>query len=683
MIVNRLSGRRRAHDAISVRPSVPWQTIARRPAKSLPFPLSEPGCRLFARTRDCLWQGLGALGFERGEVVLVPAYHEAYQVEAALRAGITCRFYEATESLEPDDTELESLLGPRVRALFLSHHLGFPQDAPRWRHFCDRHGLALIEDCSQAWLASFDGRPAGSFGDLSVFSLYKTYGLSDGAAQLIRSRNSTANSVGDGFAVGSPQRAPSRLTLFLLPRVVDDGTAARRRANYSMLLDELVDLVPPPFKRLPEGGAPLLFPVGASAKANLLHRLADDGIHAEDLRPAPHPALPSAEFPGATALRDRLVGVPVHQELRLDQIERIVNAVRRRRSKPLSPRVELVPDLDSMRVEWNELAAKSRNVFATWEWNSIWWRHFGQRRALLTTACYAADGSLDAVLPLYLWSVRPLRIVRFLGHGAGNELGPVCGDTARVAAASALRSTLASVDCDVFFAEELPATDGWPALLGAKVHRRIGDPLIRLDAATWDDFLASRSPNFRQQIRRRERKLEREHGLRYRLTHDASSLQEDLDTLFRLHRARWRDRPSSFAASEAFHREFAAHAFEQGWLRLWSLELRGEAVAAWYGFRFCGVEFYYQAGRDPTWTDSTVGFVLLAHSVRAALEDGMDTYRLGRGATPYKARFASEDPGLEAVVLSRSVRGAAAVAGGHVARSFRPLKNALKAPLNI
>ena len=712
MIRGRSLDARGADDAISVRPSLPSEAFARRRSKSLPFPLSEVECGLFSRTSQALLHGLSVLGFDKGDLALTPAYHEASQVEAFLLAGLTCRFYETTESLEPDESELESLLGPRVRALVLTHHFGFPQDAHRWRDFCDRHRLFLIENAAQAWLASLHGRPAGSLGDLSIFSLYETYGLPDGAALLARPKTNPGarerstqrelarvgvkgwlaalaaglhgrTLLGDeGDALDTSRSSPSPATRFLLPRIVDGGTAARRRANYAMLLEDLVELVPSALRHLPEGASPFVFPVEASAKAKLLEDLAGRGIHAHDLFSAPHPALPSEQFPGAGALRRKLVGLPVHQELSLEQIERVVTAVRPRGPRRRTPRLERLPTLESVRVEWNELATKSRNIFATWEWNSIWWKHFGEGRALLATASLTPEGAFEVVLPLYLWSVRPLRVVRFLGHGAGNELGPVCDPTATVAAARALRSTLGAVDCDVFFGEELPAPAGWTALLGGKVHRRIGDPLVRLEAASWDDFLASRTPNFRQQVRRRERKLEAEHGLRYRLT-DARSLQGDLDILFRLHRARWGDQPSSFAASEPFHREFAARAFEMGWLRLWFLELREEPVAAWYGFRFCGIESYYQAGRDPAWTDSTVGFVLLAHTIREALEDGMDTYRLGRGTTPYKARFASEDPGLEAVVLSRSALGAAGVAGGHIARRLRPLKSALKAPLDI
>jgi dTDP-4-amino-4,6-dideoxygalactose transaminase len=62
-------------------------------------------------------------------VILVPAYNHGSEIEALLRAGIVCRFYDVGESLEPDEEELEALLDTRVRPLYLIHYLGFPQDA--------------------------------------------------------------------------------------------------------------------------------------------------------------------------------------------------------------------------------------------------------------------------------------------------------------------------------------------------------------------------------------------------------------------------------------------------------------------------------------------------------------------------------------------------------------------------
>jgi CelD/BcsL family acetyltransferase involved in cellulose biosynthesis len=100
----------------------------------------------------------------------------------------------------------------------------------------------------------------------------------------------------------------------------------------------------------------------------------------------------------------------------------------------------------------------------------------------------------------------------------------------------------------------------------------------------------------------------------------------------------------------------------RGWLRLWIMELDDEPVAVWYGFRYAGIEWYYQSGRDPARESDSVGFVLLCHTIRAALEDGAEAYWFLRGGEAYKDRFAEEDPGVQSVTVAHSLRGRAAVA---------------------
>jgi CelD/BcsL family acetyltransferase involved in cellulose biosynthesis len=153
---------------------------------------------------------------------------------------------------------------------------------------------------------------------------------------------------------------------------------------------------------------------------------------------------------------------------------------------------------------------------------------------------------------------------------------------------------------------------------------------------------------------------------------DAATLEGDLETLFALHRARWGSKRSDFGDTP-FHRELAREALERGWLRLWLLELDGRPVAAWHGFRVESVASYYQAGRDPALERLSVGFVLLAHSIRSAIAEGASEYRFGRGDEPFKSRFTSVDPGLETVALTRGGVGAAAYAAARAARFARGL----------
>lgn len=332
-------------------------------------------------------------------------------------------------------------------------------------------------------------------------------------------------------------------------------------------------------------------------------------------------------------------------------------------------------DTPDARAEWDDIAVPMGNVFATAEWSTTWWRHWGEQRRRLVVACRRPDGALAAVLPLYMASRTPLRVLRFIGHGAGDLLGPICAPADRSATAAALSRFLAGGDVrwDLLVAQQMPVAEGWARALGGVVVRREQSPALALEWPNWDDYLASRSSHFRKQVRYQERKLAQQHELRFRLTTNAGTLQADLDILFALHQARWGGAASPALAGtrRAFHREFAARALERGWLRLWFLELDGEPVAAWYGFRMGGIESFYQGGRDPAWDRWSVGAVMVAHTVRSALEDGMREYRFLRGQEAYKDRFTEDEGGLETFLIPRGVRGQAAAAVGRAAARRR------------
>jgi CelD/BcsL family acetyltransferase involved in cellulose biosynthesis len=329
-------------------------------------------------------------------------------------------------------------------------------------------------------------------------------------------------------------------------------------------------------------------------------------------------------------------------------------------------------DLHAIRDEWTALAERCGNPFATWEWAATWWDHFGGDRALLITACRRPDGSLAAILPLYRSSRGPLRMLRFVGHGVGDVLGPICEkEDARLAVAG-MRQALAQErrSWDLLLAERMP--DGFSALLPGRVLQEEANPFLPIDGMSWDEFLASCSSNLRGQIRSKRRRVEREHGSVFRLADDRERLDDDFDALVRLHSARWGGLRAFSEQRCAFHRAFAARAFERGWLRLWFLEVDGRAVAAWLGFRFGDVEWYYQSGRDPAWDRSSVGLVLLTRTMQAAFDDGMSAYAFLRGDEQYKRRFATADEGLQTVGVARGPLGAAAVSAARVAKRVPP-----------
>jgi CelD/BcsL family acetyltransferase involved in cellulose biosynthesis len=247
-------------------------------------------------------------------------------------------------------------------------------------------------------------------------------------------------------------------------------------------------------------------------------------------------------------------------------------------------------ELARLRPEWTPLAAAAGNVFGTPEWASVWWQHWGGGRRLSAIACRAPSGRLAGLVPLYEFARRPIRILRFIGHGAGDVLGPVCSMRDRQEVARAVRRALGERlgTGDLLLAERMDANEGWGPSLAGRLVRHEPSPVLRVGEMSWDDFLSTRSRNFREKLRRSERRLGTYGGYRIRLANDPDRLQRDLQTLIRLHNARWTASPSrAFAGRRhAFHLEWASIALARGWLRLWLMELGQDAIAAWYGFRF-------------------------------------------------------------------------------------------------
>src|SRR5688500_16880564 len=91
-----------------------------------------------------------------------------------------------------------------------------------------------------------------------------------------------------------------------------------------------------------------------------------------------------------------------------------------------APPTEPLASLDDAREEWDALAAAAGNPFGARECASAWWRVYGGGRELALRRVRGPDGRTVAILPLYRADRGPARMLRFLGHGAADESGPLC-----------------------------------------------------------------------------------------------------------------------------------------------------------------------------------------------------------------------------------------------------------------
>ena len=75
---------------------------------------------------------------------------------------------------------IEGALTPRTRAIAIAHTLGNPFDLSTVTDIANRHDLWLVEDCCDAFGASYGGRRVGSFGDVATLSFYPAHHITTG-----------------------------------------------------------------------------------------------------------------------------------------------------------------------------------------------------------------------------------------------------------------------------------------------------------------------------------------------------------------------------------------------------------------------------------------------------------------------------------------------------------------------
>jgi perosamine synthetase len=124
-----------------------------------------------------------AVGVRPGTEVIVPAYTFFASAAPILQCGATpvfCDVDERTLTADPDDVERR--ISERTRAICVVHMWGNPAAMDRFKEIAQRHELALIEDCSHAHGATYQGRPVGNWGDVGCFSLQGAKAVSGGEA---------------------------------------------------------------------------------------------------------------------------------------------------------------------------------------------------------------------------------------------------------------------------------------------------------------------------------------------------------------------------------------------------------------------------------------------------------------------------------------------------------------------
>jgi len=296
---------------------------------------------------DALRIGLGALGIEAGDEVLVTANAGVPPTAAIVAAGarpVFCDVDPHTHTLDPD--EIERHLSPRLKAVLLVHLYGHAAAMDPILERAHRHGLKVLEDCAQAHGARYRGRLVGTLGDAAAFSFYPTKNLGAlgdaGAvisnapgvidrARLLRMYGWRTRYVSETHSTVSRMDEIQAAVLTAKLRRLDEWNARRMRIakRYRANLDGVVDLPP-------ADGVFHLFVVRTPHRDRLQAHLTEQGVGTDIHYPLPvHLQSPYAQYgdgPGSLPVTEQLArenfSLPLWAGIDAETQERVVDAVR-------------------------------------------------------------------------------------------------------------------------------------------------------------------------------------------------------------------------------------------------------------------------------------------------------------------------------------------------------------------
>jgi dTDP-4-amino-4,6-dideoxygalactose transaminase len=118
-----------------------------------------------------LQMSLRAMGFKPGDEVIHQVDTCSATAMAVMNAGVTPIFADISEStFMLDCSDVRNRIGPETRAVIATHMWGNPENVSALRTLAREGGLRLIEDACLGLGAVAGGRPAGSWGDVGIFS---------------------------------------------------------------------------------------------------------------------------------------------------------------------------------------------------------------------------------------------------------------------------------------------------------------------------------------------------------------------------------------------------------------------------------------------------------------------------------------------------------------------------------
>jgi len=310
-------------------------------------------------------------------------------------------------------------------------------------------------------------------------------------------------------------------------------------------------------------------------------------------------------------------------------------------------------DFAGVQQDWLNLEASGHlaEVYQTFWWQDIWWRHYGDNsKKLLLLAAYRGDRFIG-VAPFFiqriiLKKVFPvLKVIRLIGSREFDYLSfPVLPEYAREAIEGFLQHIGNQYPNDVIYFTDIPeqslevieaGCDGLPYMTveGDFICYQIRFPPV------WEEYWKGLGFSTRKYLNRYGNKLKREG--KSSLERFIVYSQKEADEFFSMHYRRWKMNPDdpSLAKLERYEKEVMQLLSQKGMLRLFFLNHDGKRISAMFMYDYHGKRYFHKGAYDPDYKESRAGSLILYESIKDAFQCGLQSYDFLRGDEEYKKLY--------------------------------------------
>ncbi|AAS61082.1 lipopolysaccharide biosynthesis protein RfbH [Yersinia pestis] len=143
---------------------------------------------------------LGVRALKPGDEVITVAAGFPTTVNPTIQNGLIPVFVDVDiPTYNVNASLIEAAVSDKTKAIMIAHTLGNLFDLAEVRRVADKYNLWLIEDCCDALGSTYDGKMAGTFGDIGTVSFYPAHHITMGEGGAVFTQSAELKSIIESF----------------------------------------------------------------------------------------------------------------------------------------------------------------------------------------------------------------------------------------------------------------------------------------------------------------------------------------------------------------------------------------------------------------------------------------------------------------------------------------------------